>query len=429
MQSTNEAPATAHQNINAYETIGENFRRAADLIDLPTTWRTILRNPFRELMVQVPLARDNGEVQVFSGYRIQHNGARGPFKGGIRYNAAVDLDEVRALAEAMTYKTALVNVPFGGAKGGITVDPRSLSLREKEQLTRRYISRIHLVIGPQRDVPAPDMGTDAQVMAWIVDQYGRQHGHDPSVVTGKPLELGGSRGRAQATGRGVTIVAEAAARDLGLSLRGSRVAIQGFGNVGGNAASLFAEAGARVVAIADVSGGLFAPEGLDAEDLRRYVSEVSADNTIRGYVAKGVEELSSEEFMSVDCDILVPAALENSLHEGNARDVRAKLVVEGANLPTTPEADSILDERGVRVVPDILANSGGVTVSYFEWAQNFQQMSWDEDEVNARLEKILLTAYADVAANATRLNTSLRTAAYSTAIERVVEAERLRGMF
>ena len=413
---------------DAYETIGENFHRAADLIDLPVTWRMLIRNPFRELMVQVPLSRDNGELEVYRGYRIQHNGARGPFKGGIRYNSAVNLFEVRALAEVMSYKTALVNVPFGGAKGGITVDPRSLSMLEKEQLTRRYISRIHLVIGPQRDVPAPDMGTDAQVMAWIVDQYGRQHGHQPAVVTGKPVELGGSLGRREATGRGVMIIADAAARDLGFSVAGSRVAVQGFGNVGGTAASLMEEAGAKIVAIADVSGGLFAAEGIDVKRLQQFVTHESADGTIRGFDGPGVESISADDFMGIDCDILVPAALENALNEENAADVRARLVVEGANLPTTPGADRILSERGIRVVPDLLANAGGVTVSYFEWSQNFQQMSWTEDEINSRLKLVLTEAYRDVGAAAARHKTTLRDGAYVTGIERVLRSEQLRGM-
>ena len=425
----NHTPVAPLSRQSAYETIGENFARAADLLELPATWRTLIRNPFRELMVQVPLSMENGELRVFRGYRIQHNGARGPFKGGIRYNAAVDLDEVRALAEAMTYKTALVNVPFGGAKGGITVDPRTLTIREKEQLTRRYISRIHLVIGPQRDVPAPDMGTDAQVMAWILDQYGRQHGHSTAVVTGKPVELGGSLGRSEATGRGVMIVAEAAARDLGFAVRGSRVAVQGFGNVGGHAARLMAEAGAKIVAIADVSGGIYRSEGLDVDRLLQYVSDVSPDGTIAGYDGQPVEFVSASDFMSVDCDILVPAALEGALHGGNADTVRAKLIVEGANLPTTPEADRILDAKGIRVVPDLLANAGGVTVSYFEWSQNFQQMAWSVDEINTRLERVMLTAYQEVAATSERLGATLRDGAYVTGIQRVVRTEHLRGLF
>ncbi|HEX7071788.1 MAG TPA: Glu/Leu/Phe/Val dehydrogenase dimerization domain-containing protein [Rhodothermales bacterium] len=422
-------PNVAQRHQSPYQTIGANFERAADLLELPSTLRTLIRNPFRELMVQVPVTHEDGTLHVYHGYRIQHNGSRGPFKGGIRYDAAVDLDEVRALAEVMTYKTALVNVPFGGAKGGIAVDPRTLSVREKEQLTRKYISRIHLVIGPQRDVPAPDMGTDAQVMAWILDQYGRSHGHAPAVVTGKPLELGGSLGRAEATGRGVMIVAEAAARDMGFSLRGSRVVVQGFGNVGGSAALLMEKAGATIVAVADVSGGIYRSEGLDVGRLQRYVLEESPDRTIRGYDAQPVEVIAADDFMAIDCDILVPAALEGVLHADNADSVRARLVVEGANLPTTPEADQILTDRGIRVVPDLLANAGGVTVSYFEWAQNFQQIFWTEDEVNARLEQVMMNAYGEVASNARRLNTTLRTAAYTLSIERVVGAERLRGQF
>jgi glutamate dehydrogenase (NAD(P)+) len=423
MSETNVA--LRHQS--PYQTIGANFDRAADLLELPQTLRTLIRNPFRELMVQVPVTHEDGSLHVYRGYRIQHNGSRGPFKGGIRYDAAVDLDEVRALAEAMTYKTALVNIPFGGAKGGIAVDPRTLTVREKELLTRRYISRIHLVLGPQRDVPAPDMGTDAQVMAWILDQYGRSHGHSLAVVTGKPVELGGSLGRAEATGRGVMIVAEAAARDMGFSLRGSRVVVQGFGNVGGSAARLMAQAGATIVGISDVSGGIYRSEGIDVERLQRFVLEDSPDRTIRGYDAQPVESVAAADFMGIDCDVLVPAALEGVLHADNADSVRARLIVEGANLPTTPEADRMLGERGVRIVPDLLANAGGVTVSYFEWSQNFQQMSWPVDEIERRLEQTLLAAYADVSAMASRYGSSLRDGAYVAGIQRVVRSEQLRG--
>jgi len=412
----------------AYQIIGENFTRAADLLKLPDTWRTLIRNPFRELLVQVPITMDDGTLRVFRGYRIQHNGARGPYKGGIRFHPVVELQEVRALAEAMTYKTALVSLPFGGAKGGINVDPRQLSRRELEQLTRRYVSRIHLVIGPQRDVPAPDMGTDAQIMAWILDQYGRQHGHSPAVVTGKPVELGGSLGRTEATGRGVSIVAEAAAEEAGFALRGSRVVVQGFGNVGSHAARILSELGARVVGVSDVSGGVYSSNGLDIGRLERYVRDESADGTLAGYEETGVESVSHEELLAIDCDILIPAALEATIHAGNADDVRARLIVEGANLPTTPDADQRLTARGVRIVPDLLANAGGVIVSYFEWSQNFQQSVWTEEDVQRRLREILLRAFMEARRVADEHRTTLRDGAYVVGIGRVVKTEQLRGV-
>ncbi len=413
--------------VSAYEIATVNFDRAADLLDLPPEWRTLIRSPFREVRVEVPLYREDGSLVVFTGYRVQHSGARGPFKGGIRYSPLVDLEEVRALAETMTYKTALVNVPFGGGKGGVNVDPRTLTKLELEHVTRRYVSRIHLLLGPNRDVPAPDMGTNAQVMAWIVDQYGRQHGYNPAGVTGKPLELGGSPGREQATGRGVVITALAAAKDMGLAPSDLRVAVQGFGTVGMNAALLFVEAGCRVVAVSDVAGGYHNPEGLDLADIRRYKDRDGGDGTLEGYAGAGVEYVAHTDFMGIDCDVLVPAAVESAIHDENVGSVRARIVVEGANLPVTPEADRALNAAGVLVVPDILANAGGVTVSYFEWSQNFQQYTWEEADVNSRLEKVMMKAYADVTARARSINCTLREAAFVLAIDRVVTAEKLRG--
>ena len=412
--------------VSAYEIATRNFDRAADLMDLPEAYRLLVRTPFREMKVEVPLYRDDGSLTTFTGYRVQHNGARGPFKGGIRFSPIVDVDEVRALAETMTYKTALVDIPFGGGKGGVNVDPRSLSPRELEHVTRRYVSRIHLILGPQRDVPAPDMGTNAQTMAWIVDQYGRQHGYNPAVVTGKPLELGGSPGREQATGRGVMLVGLQAAKDhLGKAPAELRVAIQGFGNVGKNAALLFAEKGCSIVALSDHTGGFFCPGGFDLDDVVRYAAE--NEGMLKGYSASGVEAVGHEDFMGVDCDVLVPAAIESAIHDENVGSVKARLVVEGANLPVTPEADAALAERDVLVVPDILANAGGVIVSYFEWSQNFQQFRWAEQEVNDKLEGIILPAYHAVAAKQKALGCSMREAAFALAIERVVTAEKLRG--
>jgi glutamate dehydrogenase (NAD(P)+) len=412
--------------VSAQEIATANFHRAADLLGIDDQWRRLLRNPFREMKVEVPLHRDDGSLEVFTGFRVQHSGARGPFKGGIRYSPLVDEDEVCALAEMMTYKTALVNVPFGGGKGGINVDPRGLSERELEQLTRRYVSRIHLILGPNRDVPAPDLGTNAQTMAWIVDQFGRQHGHSPAVVTGKPLELGGSPGREAATGRGVVICTLRAAEEVGLEVSDLRVAVQGFGNVGSHAVRLLAEAGATVVAVSDVSGGYFCADGLDVRELLEYVKD--GDGTLTDYDAQGVEMVSHEDFMGVDCNVLIPAAIEAAIHAGNVDTIKARIVAEGANLPVTPDADRVLQEKGILVIPDLLANAGGVTVSYFEWSQNFQQYTWTEEDVNERMERIMLTAYRDTRHRAAQYDVSLREGAFLLGIERVVRAEKLRGL-
>lgn len=413
--------------VSAYDIATRNFDRAADLLELAPEWRALIRTPFREMRVEVPLHREDGSLIVFTGYRVQHNGARGPFKGGIRFSPLVDFDEVRALAETMTYKTALVDVPFGGGKGGVNCDPRTLTKHELEHITRRYVGRIHLILGPNRDVPAPDMGTNAQTMAWIVDQYGRQHGHSPAVVTGKPLELGGSPGREQATGRGVMITTLEAARDLGMDAKGLRVAVQGFGNVGMHAALLLAERGCTVVAVSDVSGGYYRSEGLRLDEVVAYKEREGGNGTLEGYAGSGVEAVSHADFMGVDCDVLIPCAVEAAINRHNVDSVQARLVVEGANLPVTPHADERLAERGILVVPDILANAGGVTVSYFEWSQNFQQFRWEEDVVNERLEKVMLKAYRDVMAERSRRECTMREAAFTLAIGRVVTAEKMRG--
>jgi glutamate dehydrogenase (NAD(P)+) len=378
--------------------------------------------PFRELRVEIPVRMDDGSLRVFVGYRVQHSGVRGPSKGGIRYHPATDLNEIRALAAAMTWKTSLVNIPFGGAKGGIAVDPAQMTTGELQRLTRGYIRRIGLFLGPFRDIPAPDMNTNAQVMTWIFDEYSAQHGYTPACVTGKPVELGGSLGREAATGRGVSFLIEALMKDLGMPLAGARVAVQGFGNVGSFATRFLAEAGAKVVAVADVKGGVLNERGLDVKALLEYAR---VNRTISGF--PGAREISSEEVLTVDCDILVPAALQCVLTKTNAEKVRARIVAEGANLPTTPEADEILVRRGVHVLPDILTNAGGVTVSYFEWAQNLQQMFWEEDHVNAEMHKILARAYRQVADMAAKEKIPLREAAYTIAVDRVARAERLRG--
>lgn len=399
-----------------------NFQKAAAHLKLDAEMQTLLSTPFRELRVEIPIRMDSGALKVFVGYRVQHNGARGPAKGGIRFHPNVDLDEVRALAAAMTWKTAVVNIPFGGAKGGITVDPAKMSLKELERLTRKYVSRIHLLLGPYRDVPAPDVNTNAQTMAWVFDQYSSANGYTPACVTGKPVEMGGSLGREQATGRGVALMVRDAAKDLGMKLSGLRVAVQGFGNVGSNAALLIQELGAKIVAVSDVNGGIYNAKGIDIAKLRAHVK---TKNTVGGFT--GCESITNEELLTSDCDVLVPAALECVIHPGNAAKIRAKLIVEGANLPTTPAADAILESRRITVVPDILANAGGVTCSYFEWAQNLQQVFWEEEHVNKELEKVMCRAYRTVADRAKADKLSLRTAAYCVAIERVARAEKLRG--
>jgi glutamate dehydrogenase (NAD(P)+) len=401
-----------------------HFDRASNLINLETYMRRILLAPFREVTVELPVRMDDGRIEVFTGYRIQHNGARGPCKGGIRYHPEADHDEVLGLATIMTWKTALMDIPFGGAKGGVTVDPKKLSKLELERLTRRFTQRIAIVLGPYRDIPAPDVNTNAQVMAWILDEYSSRQGYTPAVVTGKPVSLGGSLGREEATGRGVMYVMQEYARDFGIPLKGSRVVIQGFGNVGGHLARLLdAEAGAKIVAVSDVEGGTANDKGLDIPTLlahaaqRRPVSEWT-----------GGTRISNEDLWTVPCDWLVPAALGGVItKEANAHTVDCKVVVEGANEPTTPTADLILEERGIAVIPDFLANAGGVTVSYYEWAQNLQQYRWTHEQVNKELKATITKAYAAVRDLAKEKSATFRTAAYAIALQRVAEAERLRG--
>ena len=421
MARAGTAPSPSRAVETAIQVTRINFQKAANHLKLDPEMQTLLSTPFRELRVEIPIRMDDGTLKVFVGYRVQHNGARGPAKGGIRFHPNVDLDEVRALAAAMTWKTAVVNIPFGGAKGGITVDPGKMSVKELERLTRKYVSRIHLLLGPYRDVPAPDVNTNAQTMAWVFDQYSSANGYTPACVTGKPVEMGGSLGREQATGRGVSLMVRDAAKDLGLKLAGLRVAVQGFGNVGSNAARLIEGLGAKIVAVSDVSGGIYSTKGIDIVKLQAHVQ---AKGSVAGF--PGTERISNEELLACECDVLVPAALECVITPANAGKIKAKLIVEGANLPTTPAADALLELRGVTVVPDILANAGGVTCSYFEWAQNLQQVFWEEDHVNKELEKIMSRAYRTVSDRAKADKLSLRTAAYCVAIERVARSEKLR---
>lgn len=400
------------------------FRRAARVMEIPSRIEDLLSQPQRELKVRVSMEMDNGEVRSFTGFRVQHNNARGPYKGGLRYHPRADESEVQALAALMTWKTAVVDVPYGGGKGGIQVDPSGFSEREKERLTRKFIDQIHQFIGPDVDIPAPDMNTNPQVMAWIFDQYSKYHGHAPGVVTGKPVDLYGSQGREAATGRGVLFSGREALADLGLSVAGSRFAIQGFGNVGSHAARLIAEDGGKVVAVSDVKGGIGNPEGLDVPALLEHVRRTGSVVDFAG----ATQALSNEELLTGDCDVLVPAALGGVITPEIARAIRAKVILEAANGPTTPDADEVLHDRGVVVVPDIYCNAGGVTVSYFEWVQNIQQFRWEESRVNAELEKLMKASWQSITGIARRQNLPLRTATYVLAIGRVGKATVLRGV-
>ena len=407
--------------INSYENTNRLFDKAANALHLSEEMRLLLKTPFREIRVEVPVEMDDGSLEIFIGYRVQHSGARGPMKGGLRFHPEVDFDEVRSLASLMTWKTALVNVPFGGAKGGISCDPKKMSDGEVERLTRKFTSRIGFAFGIQRDIPAPDVNTNAQIMAWIMDQYGARYGYTPGIVTGKPVEIGGSPGREAATGRGVSIITREAARDFDIDLKGARIVIQGFGNVGSFAARFLHESGAKIVAVSDAEGGLFSSEGLDVLTL---CDLLATERSIQGYDA---EKITNEELLQLECDILIPAALGGAINDENAREVKARMIVEAANSPLTTNADAILGERGVIIAPDILANAGGVTVSYFEWVQNIQAFPWEEAEVNERLERIMTRAYGQVREAMERDDLNMRTAAFSLAIHRVAEAERIRG--
>lgn len=415
-----EAPAADH--MSPFEAVNFQFDCAARRLGLPENLQVALKTPFREVLVEIPLLDDDGGIRTFHGYRVQHNNARGPMKGGLRYHPEVDLDEARALASLMTWKTAVVDIPYGGAKGGIDVDPRGLALRDVERITRTFVERIHQLIGPNEDIPAPDVNTNPQVMAWIVDEYAKFHGFSPGVVTGKPVEVGGSPGRISATGRGLATITARAAADLGIPLEGATVAIQGFGNVGSWSARFLADLGARIVAVSDVNGGVFQGDGLDVD---RLTAIVTGGGSVVDY--EGGEPMTNDELLVSSVDVLVPAALGDVIHRWNARNVQAKLVVEGANAPTTPAADALLRERGITVVPDILANAGGVTVSYFEWVQNLQQFRWSAQRVDQELEGVMGRAWEAVSAQARDQDVSLRTAAFMVAIRRVADAVRLRG--
>jgi len=413
------------EGISAYQVALAQFDTATERLKLDDDLREHLRACKREFVVHFPVRMDDGRVRMYTGYRVQHNVARGPAKGGIRYHPAVDLDEVRALAIWMTWKCALVNIPFGGAKGGVAVDPRELSQGELERLTRRFATEIAILIGPEADIPAPDMGTDGQVMAWVMDTISMQRGYSiPGVVTGKPVPIGGTLGRAEATGRGIAVVTQAALEQSRQDIKGATVAIQGCGNVGYNAALAFQTLGAKVVALSDRSGGIYQPDGLDLEA----VSDCKGE-TDRCVDYARAEVITNPDLLELPVDILIPAAIEGQITALNADKIRAKLVIEGANGPTTLEADAILQERGIIVVPDILANSGGVVVSYFEWVQDFSRYFWDLAEVNRNMERVLRHTFAEVMVAAQRERVSLRTAGLMVAVKRVVEAMELRGIY
>jgi glutamate dehydrogenase (NAD(P)+) len=408
--------------LTPYQAVNLFFDEAADLVHLKDEFYDVLKSPYREIDVQVPVRMESGELEVFRGYRVQHNGARGPYKGGMRYHPSADLEEVRALASLMTWKTALMELPFGGAKGGIAVDPTGMTAHELEGMTRRFTLAISHVLGVHRDIPAPDVNTNAQVMAWMMDAYSSRHGYSPAIVTGKPLDLGGAPGREAATGRGTVYVLEAAAKHWDIDLSEVSVAIQGFGNVGSWAARELHQRDIKVVAVSDVSGARYNAKGLDVE---RLVGWATAHRSLAD-LDEG-DQLTNEELIELECDVLIPAALGEVITRANADQVQAKMVVEAANHPTTPEGDKVLEDRGIRVVPDILANAGGVTGSYFEWAQNIQQFKWKEERFNAELEEAMARAFANTVAFAEKRDVSMRRAAFAIGMERVARAARLRG--
>jgi glutamate dehydrogenase (NAD(P)+) len=408
-----------------YEQTMARFDHAVELLEIDRGLYQIVRYPMREVTVYLPVQRDNGNIEVFTGYRVQHSIARGPAKGGIRFSPDVNLDEIRALAAWMTIKCAVVNIPFGGAKGGVKCDPKTLSLRELEKITRRYTAEILEILGPEKDVPAPDMNTNEQVMAWIMDTYS-MHARQTvtSVVTGKPMSLGGSKGRKEATGRGIMIIAQQASQLLGMDLQDAPVVIQGFGNVGSVSALLLHQLGCKIVGISDVQGGIYNKKGLDISALLEHVSQ---KNSISGF--PNAERIDNSQLLELPCDILIPAATEDQITAANAHKIQAKMIVEGANGPTTLEADQVLESRGIKVIPDILANAGGVTVSYFEWVQDRMGYFWREDVVNDRLQDVLVASFGEVSEYVKRFNVNFRTAAYMLGIQRVVETIKTRGIY
>jgi glutamate dehydrogenase (NAD(P)+) len=411
--------------INAWHVAQHQFDLAAEMLGLDPGLRRVLREPRRELTVHFPVKMDDGNVEVFTGYRVQHNLSRGPAKGGIRYHQDVSIDEVKALAMWMTWKCAVVGIPYGGGKGGVIVDPKKLSLKELEGLSRRFFTEITVLIGPERDIPAPDVNTTPQIMSWFMDTYSMHVGYTvPGVVTGKPISLGGSEGRNEATARGCVYTIVEAARHLGIDLTTTKVAVQGFGNAGNIAATLMAEEGATVVAVSDSTGGIRNMAGLDVARVLNWKKE---HGTVSGF--PGAEDVTNAEVLETECDILIPAALENQITARNAANIKARIVAEAANGPTTPEADAILYDRGVFLIPDILCNAGGVTVSYFEWVQDLNRDHWTETEVNAKLKTIMVKAFGEVLAQSEKNGVNMRTGAYLNAVQRVADATAMRGLY
>jgi glutamate dehydrogenase (NAD(P)+) len=411
--------------INAWEVAQRQFDLAAERLGLDPGMRLVLREPRREFTVHFPVHMDDGSVAVFTGYRVQHNLGRGPAKGGIRYHQDVSLDEVKALAMWMTWKCAVVGIPYGGGKGGVIVDPKQLSKKELEGLTRRFFTEIEILVGPEKDIPAPDVNTNAQIMAWMMDTYSMHAGYTvPGVVTGKPISLGGSEGRNEATARGCVYTIVEAARHLGMDLTKARVAVQGFGNAGSIAARLIEEEGSTVVAVSDSTGGIHNPAGLDISKVINWKGE---HGTVQGF--PGATDVSNAAVLEVDCDILIPAALENQITSRNAGRIKARVVAEAANGPTTPDADEILFKNGVFLIPDILCNAGGVTVSYFEWVQDLNRDHWSEVVVNAKLKEIMVKAFGETLDMSIRESVNMRTAAYLLAVKRVADAMEMRGLY
>jgi len=415
----------AAASINAWAVAQQQFDLAADRLNLDPGLRRVLREPRRELTVHFPVHMDDGTVQVFTGYRVQHNLGRGPAKGGIRYHQDVSLDEVKALAMWMTWKCAVVGIPYGGGKGGVVVDPKKLSLKEVEALTRRFTTEISVLIGPERDIPAPDVNTNAQIMAWMMDTYSMHQGYTvPGIVTGKPISLGGSEGRNEATARGCVFTVVEAARHLGIDLAKATVVVQGFGNAGAIAARLMRDEGSTVIAVSDSTGGIHNPAGLDVD---RVIAWKSEHGTVQGF--PGSRDVTNAEILEIECDVLIPAALENQITALNAANIKTKIIGEAANGPTTPEADEILASRGIFLIPDILCNAGGVTVSYFEWVQDLNRDHWSEEVVNAKLREIMVRAFNETLAMSKREEVHMRTAAYLVAVKRVADATTLRGLY
>ena len=412
-------------SINPWQVAQQQFDLAAERLNLDPGLRRVLREPRRELTVHFPVKMDDGSVQVYTGYRVQHNLGRGPAKGGIRYHQDVSLDEVKALAMWMTWKCAVVGIPYGGGKGGVIVDPKKLSQKELESLSRRFFTEIEVLVGPEKDIPAPDVNTNAQVMAWFMDTYSMHVGHTvPGVVTGKPISLGGSEGRNEATARGTVFCIIEAARHLGIELPKARVAVQGFGNAGSIAAQLISDEGATVVAVSDSTGGIHNPDGLE---IKRVIAWKKEHGTVQGF--PGATDVTNAEVLEVDCNILIPAALEGQITEANAGNIKARLIAEAANGPTTPDADRILFKNSKFMIPDILCNAGGVTVSYFEWVQDLNRDHWSERVVNDKLREIMIKAFQEVLAIARREQCDMRTAAYLLAVQRVADATALRGLY